>query len=64
MNEFVLLICCIFLSRSVTGTSEPRVVYDVPEVARSDVEDHSFLRFVTLSGNIYHFRDDATLGNW
>lgn len=63
MNKNVvmrLFICAMFLMGSVAGASPPKV----PEVSRSDLEGHSFLRLITPSGNIYHFKDDATLGNY
>lgn len=63
MNVVSLLICSAFLICLVAGTSPPKIIYRVPEVARSEIEDHSFLKLVTPSGTIYHFRDDATLGN-
>lgn len=58
-----LLFCAVFVLASVAGTSPPKIIYKVPEVTKSELDGHSFLRLVTPSGKIYHFKDDATLGN-
>jgi len=47
--------------QSVAATSPPKIIYKLPEVTGSEIEGHSFLRLVTPSGTIYHFKDDATL---
>lgn len=59
-----LLFCAMVLLGPVAGTSPQKIIYNIPEVTKSELEGHSFLRLVTPSGKIYHFRDDATLGKF
>lgn len=52
----------ILLLGTVAATSAQKILFKVDEVAGSELEGRSFLRLITPSGKIYHFRDDATLG--
>ncbi|KAG4068161.1 hypothetical protein HA402_001586 [Bradysia odoriphaga] len=54
------LFCVIVLLGTVAATSSAKIPYKVIEVTGNEIEGHSFLRLITPSGKIYHFRDDAT----
>lgn len=57
-----LLLCALALLGPVLATSPQKVIYNIPEKNESELEGHSFLKFVTPSDRIYHFTDDRTLG--